>query len=142
MAEVPPDGGGNPGDVVIVFQHQTEQLLGGSALQSVVEVGAETVPSGVFFQFRLPANGYTRAAAAAYAQGFALMIEDTLRSPDVAGIAYRQDLNAAGTLLDELEVFWQFEDGSADGSVVVSLPASTDDTIRSAITAAAAPFRR
>jgi hypothetical protein len=145
MVEVlPGEGGGpvgSPGDVVIVFQHQGEQLLGGTQMQRVVEVGCLTVPSQVFFQFRLPATGYTRAAGAAYAQGFALMIEDLLTLPYVAGISYRQDLNSAGQLLDQLDVFWQLEDGSADGDVVVSLPASTDDSVMAALQAAMAPYQ-
>lgn len=138
--EVPPDAGGNPGDVVIVFQHQGEQLLGGTELQRVVEVGCLTRPSDVFFQFRLPATGYTRAAGAAYAEGFAIAIEDFLLTPPIVGVGYFQDLSPAGQLLDKLDLYWQSADGTADGVVPVLMSSLTEDQALAAVRAAMAPF--
>ena len=139
--EVPAGGGGSLGDVTIVFQHQTEQLLGGSQMQKVVEVGALTWPSQVFFQFRLPAFKYKREVGVVYAEGFSLAIEGILTDANVAGAAYRQDLGATGMLLDELEVFWQTEDGVSSGSVVASMPSLDSGIVASQVAAAIASYQ-
>ncbi len=141
MPTVPPgEGGGGATAARIIFQHEGEQLRGGTQIQEVVEVGAESIPSAVFFQFRLGATGYTRAAGQAYADGFGLLIEGLLALPVVAAVSYVQDVDAAGQLLDQLEVFWQTEDGSAQGSIVTLMSSATQDTVTAQINAAMAPY--
>lgn len=134
-------GGGQPGDVQIVFEHQGEQLLGGTEVQRVVEIGVRTSPSGVFFQFRLPARGFTPAAAAAYAGGFALAIEDLLTVPYIVDIVYQQDLSAGGNLLDQLAVYWQTEDEIASGFVIRNLPPLTSTDTLAAVDAAMSAYQ-
>lgn len=138
----PPEGGppGSPGAARIVYQHESEQVLGGAQLQKVVEVGAVSQPSQVFFQFRLNRTGYTRGVALAYAEGFALLIEGILADPKIAGVAYIQDVNRSGELIDELEVFWTSPDGESEGTVTVNMAAATSDTVAAAVNAAMAPF--
>lgn len=123
MPEViePGGEGGSIGAATIVSQHQSMQLLGGTQLERVVEVGARSIPTGVFFQFRLGALGYTRAVGQAYADGFGLAIEAVVAEPTVAGADYVQDVSPAGHLLDQLEIFWQSLDGSSEGSIIVPL---------------------
>lgn len=140
MTEVPPGEGGSPGDVTILFQDEGDQLLGGTQLQRIVEVGCISHPSQTFFQFRLPLRGYTRAAGAAYAGGFSLLIEELVLDPDVTGVAYVQDVNAAGQLLDELEIFFVTPDGTGAGSVTINMNAATSDTARAAIQTAMGPL--
>jgi hypothetical protein len=140
MAEVPPGGGGSAGDVTIIFQHEGDQLLGGGQLQRIVEVGCESHPSLTFFQFRLNQLGYTRQVAAAFAEGYSILIEGILAKPAVSAIAYVQDVNQAGALLDELEVYWQTPDGSAQGSIVVNMVTAVGEDVWAAVDAAMAAF--
>jgi hypothetical protein len=140
MEVLPGDSGGGAGDVTILFQHQGEQLLGGSELQRVVEVGCLSHPSQTYFQFRLPALGYTRAAGVAYAGGFSLTIEAVLTDAGIVGMDYVQGLSPAGQLLDQMEVFWQSPDGTADGSIVVALPPIDEANVAALVAAAMAPY--
>src|SRR5258706_3236476 len=122
MSSRPPDpGGGHPGTAIIIFQQQSEQLLGGSKLQRVVEIGATTVPSDIYFQTRLPAAQYLRSTAQIVVDGLAGAIEDSLVGPFITGMDYRQDINPAGQRLDQMEVFWMTPDESAQGSVILPL---------------------
>lgn len=139
MPTAPPEPGGDGGSVgaaTIVFQHQSMQLLGGTQLERVVEVGATSIPSGVFFQFRLGAKGYTRAVGQAYADGFGLAIEAILAEATVVAADYEQDVDAAGHLIDQLEIFWQTEDGEAQGSIITPLSSLDPTTAIAAVNAA------
>lgn len=141
MSTRPPDvGGGGAGVGIIAFQQQSEQLLGGSRLQRVVEIGATTVPSGVYFQTRLPAANYTRADGQNVIDVLSGAIEDSLVGPYIVGMQYRQDVNTAGQLLDQMEVFWETPDESAAGSIVLPLARVEPTYVNPAVQAAVAPY--
>lgn len=136
------DFGGGAGDhaAVIISQEESDELAGGTTLQRTVEIGCVSVPSGVYFQFRLLRTGYTRAVGQAYADGFGELIEGILVTANVTAVAYVQDVNQAGALLDKLDVFWQTDDGSAAGDLEFNMYPLTSDQVGPAIQAAMAPF--
>jgi len=137
----PPEGGdGGEGAARIVTQEQSEQTAGGDRLERTVEVGARSIPSDVYFQFRLPAHGYTRGAGLAYAQGFGLLIEGLLVEPTIDAVAYLQDVDRAGNLLDKLDVFWTTPDGTAQGDVEVLMGSATIDSVLAAVRQDMAPY--
>lgn len=140
MPTVPPDPGGGDNAATIISQEESDELAGGTTLTRTVEVGAVSIPSGVYFQFRLPKTGYTRAVGQSYANGFGLLIEGILVEPNVVAIAYQQDVNQAGHLLDQLDIFWQTDDGSAAGDIVLPMFPLTDDQVGPAVQAAMAPY--
>jgi hypothetical protein len=141
MSTRPPDpGSGAPGTGFIIFQQQSEQLLGGSKLQRVVEIGATTSPSDIYFQTRLPAAGYTRADGQNVIDILSGAIEDSLIGPYIVGMTYRQDINPAGQLLDQMEVFWSTPDESAQGSVVLPLARVEPVYVNPAVQGAVAPY--
>lgn len=141
MSTRPPDvGGGAPGTGVIIFQQQSEQLLGGSRLQRVVELGATTSPSDIYFQTRLPAANYTRADGQNVVDVLSGAIEDSLIGPYIVGMSYRQDVNQAGQLLDQMEVFWTTPDESASGSVILPLARVEPTYVNPAVQGAVAPY--
>jgi hypothetical protein len=100
----------------IVSRRQTEELLGGTTLQDVIEVGFVTKPSGIYVQTRMALPLISPQQIAQTVFPIAANIESLLHDPNVAAIVYIQDVNAAGQLIDVLEITYQSDDGRATGT--------------------------
>lgn len=136
MADAPP----STGAVTSFTAYKTEQLVGGSHIQAAVRISAQSVPSLIYFEFSVSAFGYTRDSGIGAAEGFAGGIEDVIGSPYVTTMAFRQDLNQAGNLIDQMEVFWSTDDGTQQGSVVGPLAAIQLGSITKCVQNDAAAF--
>jgi hypothetical protein len=129
------------GSATIIFLHETEQLLGGSQLQRVVEIGAVEDSSETYFETRLPAvPGFNRQEAQIVSNMYAGAIAGVLVQPFVDSLAYLQDVNRAGALLDLMDIFWTSGDGSAEGVLRVRLAQLLTTPIGPLIAADLAPY--
>lgn len=99
------------------WAHQSDQIVGGSTIQKMVELGVTTFPSGTFFQYRVPAVSTWREDLPPLLDVIAQQIEDTFGGPYITELAYFQDTTQSGQLLDMFQVFWEAADGLAQGWV-------------------------
>jgi hypothetical protein len=117
----------------IVSIHKTEQLIGGSTLQTVYEVGAESKPHGIYFEFRETAaeliGGQPEVVITsgiiglivAQANTLGYEIEQFLATPGVVTMQYVQDVNAAGQLIDLMDVYVQVPGADATSFVTIKV---------------------
>ena len=96
---------------------ETYQLVGGNKVIRVREFHVVTHPSDIYFQFRRPKAKWAAENIANVASQLAARIEAVYKSPNVVGLLYSQDIDAAGQLIDMFTVFWQSDDGSISGSL-------------------------
>src|SRR5438477_3329779 len=110
----------------VVSGRDTIEALGGIQTRPVYQVGATTKPSGVYWARRFPVAEFSQIGNPtridplvidAELNTDAVFIEETLLLPNVAGIVYIQDQNAAGFLVDLLEITV----GDATGAVLETL---------------------
>ena len=92
------------GNYIVQYQRQTEELVGGARLRDVVEIGFSTVPSEVYAQTRIDLSFWTADEVAPMLANLADYIETVMGYPYVAGMDYIQDINAAGLLIDVMEI--------------------------------------
>lgn len=102
----------------VVFQHQTVELLGGTRTVPVMEIGAETKPSGIYWQKRVNLSVYVPDVIDSLLASDANVIEEIARLPTVAGIVYVQDVNLAGLLIDELEITVTDSSGASSRTLI------------------------
>src|SRR5579859_1537005 len=87
------------GDVQSLHVTQSVEYIGGTSSQEVA-VCAVTTASGVYFEFRIPRQGFTAQLAQTEAAQYAAQVEALLTEPYVLGVQWTQKANTAGYLLD------------------------------------------
>src|SRR5437763_16981710 len=102
----------------IVAQAQSIELRGTAKPSDVMEIGAITKPSEVFFQFRIPIGVWRAEGAIPVAEAYAEQIEIIMGSPLVFGMSYVQDVNLAGNLVDYMDIVVGIAEG--DATTIVS----------------------
>lgn len=100
----------------IVSQRQTKEIVGGTELVDVWEIGARSRPSGVYFAFRVRPDMHTEAHVSALAAEYAAMLEAIAGHPNVEAVAWVQHITPAGSLSDECSIHYRSESGSHRGS--------------------------
>lgn len=115
MPHLTPDGN------TVEFQHQADQLLGGTTLQKVVEIGAVTGLSGIYFETRVLAAGYDQASGDSLVDVYSRQIEESMLGPYVTDMSYFQDTTQAGQLLDMMQIFWSTADQEDQGWIMLIL---------------------
>jgi len=106
----------------IVYQRQTEELVGGSRVRDVMEIGFETIPSDIYAQFRLALGSYNTTFVEPVASHIAEEIEQVAAFNNVAGMFYIQDINAAGLLIDVMEIIVTSTSGNSSGVLHLRIP--------------------
>lgn len=110
----------------VVSARDTIEALGGIQTRPVYQVGATTKPNGVYWVRRFPVAEFSQIGEPtridplvidAELNTDAVFIEETLQLPNVIAIVYIQDQNAAGFLIDILEITV----GDASGTVLETL---------------------
>ncbi len=119
---VDPDGGGAaPGSFTVLGQYP--DLLVQSATRVV---NAETIVAreniyGVSYQFTIPMTEYTGAGPEASAGLRAGWIQAMAGHDHVVGMAYTQDVNASGTLVDQMVITVGTPDGENTADLTIPL---------------------
>lgn len=121
----------------IISSRQTKEIVGGHDLVDVWEVGAKTRPHGIYFAFRVPKDRYTPEHVGREAAGIAEFLGALREHPHVTGVAYVQTIGPNGSLVDELDVYYETADGKhrgelrtpIAGATVATLHAHLDDAI-------------
>lgn len=96
---------------------RTIQVISPTQVLEVLEIGASSDPSGVFFLYEFPYNtwiaGGGPAAVKAAVDPIGDDIEQMLADPNVAGVSFAQDVNASGLLVGYIEIIVQIPPPSA-----------------------------
>lgn len=117
------------GSYKVASQQQTIQVLGPSEVADVMEIGAFSQPSNVYFQRYVPLSSW-KLLDGPQGLGFWLQpvvdaIEDNLASGAASGVAFRQDVDpTTGLLTDFLDFTVSYQPPSAllPSTAVVSWP--------------------
>jgi len=96
-----------------VFQRQTEELVGGTRIRDVIEVGFTTLPTEIYAQTRIDLSFWTADEVNAMVTNLADYIETVAGYPYIAGLSYIQDINAAGLLIDVMEIIVTSDSGNS-----------------------------
>jgi hypothetical protein len=121
---VEPDGAGaDPGSFTVIGQYP--DLLVQSATRVV---NAETIVAreniyGVSFQFTIPMTEYMGEGPQAAAGLRAGWIQAMAQHQHVIGMAYTQDVNASGTLVDQMIITVGTPDGEQSADLTIPLSA-------------------
>jgi hypothetical protein len=119
MALQPPEGGGGPSGSYKILYQRPDILVQG--VSNVVE--AETVTAldgiyGIMFAFTRSTSTWEGGAVEAAASFYAGMIQAMAQHPHVQGLAYTQDTNASGNLIDQMIVTVGTDDGNHEASFI------------------------
>jgi len=119
------------GNYTRVSARQTEELVGGTLLEDRMEVGFFTLPSNVFAQARVDLTAVPTANVSSYIDSvlsqLSAVIEAVAQFTEVAALVYVQDVNAAGQLLDVMEITVWSTSGQSTGIVRVPLTAAFEN---------------
>ena len=102
------------GAATVVSSHRTVELLGGQRTQDVYEIGATTAENNVYFQFRVPVALADPGSIEMTMNAIAVQLDTLFTIPQVVGVSYVQDVNAANQLEDLVEIYVTSTDGRAD----------------------------
>lgn len=106
----------------INFMHTSDQIVGGTTIQKMVEIGATTRQSQIYYEFRIPPDpGNTFEDACIVADVIGRNIDESMGGPYVVDMSYFQDTTQAGQLVDMMQVFWAADDDLAQGWIVLAL---------------------
>jgi hypothetical protein len=105
----------------VVTQYPDVELIGGTQTQNVTAVGIVTAPHGVYLEFRIPDSIYNATQVNDYATGYSGTVEQEFSLPGVVGVTWGQTANAAGLLVDQLQIYVQSDSGNSQGSVTLPL---------------------
>ncbi len=83
----------------VVSQNRTVQVLSQSQVNDVMEVGAVTIPHGVYYQVEVPYPDWLAGYSDFALSGQAAFIEGAFAEPYVVGAASAQDVDPASGLL-------------------------------------------
>lgn len=96
------------------------EFLGGTQTRAVIVLAAYTVPSGIYFEARYPAKGFTVQDGIDTANGFGIFLEGMLDIPGVETLAWSQ----AETIDNQLEdvITFYVTSTSGDSSDTLTVP--------------------
>lgn len=119
MALQPPDGGGGPSASYKILTQRDDILMQGvSNVVPAVTVTALDGIYGIMFSFTRSTASWEGGAVQAAASFYAGMIQAMAQHPHVQGLAYTQDTNASGNLIDQMIVTVGTDDGEQEASFV------------------------
>ena len=101
----------------VVGQYPDTEYLGGTATRPVTTVQYTTVPSGIYFESRIPDTAYSKTEADNTGKVNAAPLEDLLTLPGVTGVEWTQVSQPTGFLADQIVIYWQTASGASSGSV-------------------------
>ena len=119
MALQPPDGGGGPSASYKILSQRPDILVTG--VNQVVDAVTVTAQDGIYsivFSFTRSTASWEGGAVQAAASFYSGMIQAMAQHPHVQGLAYTQDTNAAGLLIDQMVVTVGTDDGQQEASFV------------------------
>lgn len=106
----------------IVGQYPTIETLGGTQTRDVTAVRAQSKPSGIYFETRIPSAGATAANIRSDVNGYAIIYELLMTIPGVKVVQWSQEPNAAGALEDHVLIYYTSTSGAS--SDVFDMPYS------------------
>jgi hypothetical protein len=120
MALEPVDGGGGGGGgkYKVLYQKPDILIQGVNNVVDAVTVTAQDKVYGVVFQFTRSRTSWEGGAVEAAASFFASNIQALAEYPHVQGIAYTQDTNASGNIVDQLSITVGTDDGTQEAAFV------------------------
>lgn len=107
------------GDYRIATQYPTVEFLGGTQTRQVMAVGVFTVPSNIYFEFRIPRADYKADIVAQEAEGYSASLEADMQDPNIADITWFQSQQADGYLVDMATVYVVSDSGNSTANVDV-----------------------
>lgn len=111
-------GGGGGGKYRILFQKPDILIQGVNNVVDAVTVTAQDQVYGITFSFTRSRLSWEGGATQAAASFFASNIQALAGYQHVQGIAYTQDTNAAGELIDQLSITVGTDDGTQEVAFV------------------------
>lgn len=120
MALQPVGGGGGAGGGTYKVLNQKPDILiqGVNNVVDAVTVTVEEQTYGIVFSFTRSRTSWEGGAVQAAASFFAGNIQALAAYQHVQGIAYTQDTNAAGNLIDQLSITVGTDDGTQEAAFV------------------------
>ena len=119
MALQPVDGGsGAAGKYRVLYQKPDILIQGVNNVVDAVTVTVQDQVYGITFSFTRSRTSWEGGAVQAAASFFASNIQALAGYQHVQGIAYTQDTNAAGELIDQLSITVGTDDGTQEASYV------------------------
>lgn len=103
----------------VVTQYPTVEFLGGTKTQDVIAVGIITDGSGIYVEFRIPANLYSTQQVKNYATGYTGTVESVAGIAGVVGAVWSQQPNAANELVDYLTLTVTSDSGNSQANLLV-----------------------
>jgi len=124
------EGGGTPGAVSfrIVSQEPTIQVVAGGAVRDAMTIGVHENKYGLDFQFTISRAEWQGEGTQVAAYDYTSYIQEIAGADHVVGIAYAQDVNPSGLLVDVLYV--TVATSALDQTAVATVPFSTLNTPR------------
>jgi len=119
------DGGGGaaPGDFTVLGQYPDLLVQSATRVVNAQTIVAKDDLYGISFQFTIPMTEYMGAGPEASAGLRAGWIEAMAQHQHVIGMAYTQDVNAAGTLVDQMIITVGTPDGEQAADLTIPLSA-------------------
>lgn len=99
----------------ILGQYPTIETLGGTQTRDVQAIQAQTKPSGIYYETRIPSSGATTANIRSDVNGYAIIYELLLTIPGVVSVQWAQEPNAAGLLEDHVLIYYESTSGQSSG---------------------------
>jgi len=123
MALVPePDGGGTePGSFTVTGQYPDILVQSATRVVNAETIVARENIYGISFQFTIPMAEYMGAGPQASAGLRAGWIQAMAQHDHVIGMAYTQDVNASGTLVDQMVITVGTPDGEQSADLTLPL---------------------
>lgn len=113
----------------IVSQRLTQELVGGHDLVDVWEIGAKTLPGGVYFVFRVGKDQHTAEAVQVEASRRAMELQTVHDHPSVTDLQYVPNIGPNGQLIDEIDVHYTTGDGRHGGAIRTPLHGFSAETV-------------
>ena len=111
-------GAGGGGGYKILYQRPDILVVGVNNVQDAVTVTAQDAEYGIVFSFTRSRSSWEGGAVQAAASFYAGNIQALAAYQHVQGIAYTQDTNASGNLIDQLVITVGSDDGNQEASFV------------------------
>lgn len=93
------------------------EILGGTRTRAVQEIGAFTVPSNIYFEVRVVIKGADAIDPTLELSKVSEDIEGGMSNPHVVTMTYDPDTNAAGNIVDIMDVTIQSTSGLSTGDL-------------------------
>ena len=111
-------GGGTSGQYTVIYQRPDILVVGLNNVQDAVTVTAMENVYGVVFSFTRSKASWEGGAVQAAASFFAGAIRALAEYQHVVGMAYTQDTNASGNLVDQMAITVGSDDGTQESTFI------------------------